>query len=159
MINKVTLIGRLGKDPELKYTQNGNPVCNLSVATSEYWKDKSGQKQEKTEWHTIVLFMKLAEMAPQYLHKGILVYVEGKLQTRQWESKQGEKHYSTEIIASAVRRVSFEEKKESAPNAQSIPNGSNMKPIGVAVADVAKEFGVKQEGIDYHQYTVDDLPF
>jgi len=97
-VNKTIIIGRLGKDPELKYTQDGVPVANFSVATSETWKDKEGKKQESTEWHRIVAWRKLAEICGKYLHKGSQVYLEGKLQTRKYE-KDGQDHYTTEIVA------------------------------------------------------------
>lgn len=96
-VNKVILIGTCGQDPETRYLPNGNAVTNLSLATSEQWKDKAGQKQEKTEWHRVVLFGKVAEIAGQYLNKGSQVYIEGKLQTREWE-KDGVKRYSTEVV-------------------------------------------------------------
>jgi single-strand DNA-binding protein len=101
-INKVMLIGRLGQDPELKYTPSGIAVANFSVATSDSWTDKSGQKQEKTEWHRIVVWGKLAELCNQYLSKGRQAFLEGSLQTRSWE-KDGVKRYSTEIVAKNVQ--------------------------------------------------------
>ena len=105
-VNKVIVLGRLGQDPELKYTPNGAAVCNFTVATSESWNDKnSGQKQEKTEWHRIVVWGKLAELCNQYLTKGRQAYVEGKLQTRSWEDKDGNKRYTTEIVASTVQFI------------------------------------------------------
>lgn len=98
-VNKVILVGNLGNDPDVKQTNQGSTVCNLSIATSESWKDKNtGQKQEKTEWHKVVLFGKLAEIAAQYLRKGSKVYLEGKLQTRKWQDQQGQDRYSTEIV-------------------------------------------------------------
>lgn len=97
-VNKVILVGTCGQDPEVKYLSNGNAVTNLSLATSEQWKDKqSGDKKEKTEWHRVVIFGKVAEIAGEYLRKGSQVYIEGKLQTREWE-KDGIKRYSTEIV-------------------------------------------------------------
>lgn len=98
-VNKVILIGRLGKNPEVRYTANGQSVVNFSMATSESWKDKQGQKQEHTEWHRIVAWGKLAEIIGQHLSKGNEVYVEGKLQTRSYEDKNGGTRYTTEIIA------------------------------------------------------------
>ncbi len=98
-VNKVILVGRLGKDPELKYTQSGTPVAKFSIATDETWKDQSGERQQRTEWHNVVAWRKLAEICGQYLNKGKLVYVEGKLQTRSWEDKEGNKKYTTEIVA------------------------------------------------------------
>ena len=96
-INKVILIGNLGRDPEVRYTQGGSAVANLNLATNEVWNDKSGQKQERTEWHRVVVWGKQAEIAKEYLTKGRQVYVEGSLQTRQWEDKDGQKRYTTEI--------------------------------------------------------------
>ena len=100
-INKVILVGNLGAKPEVKYASNGNAISNLSVATSESWTDKNtGQKQEKTEWHRVSLFGKIAEIAGQYLDKGSKVYVEGKLQTRKWQDQSGQDRYSTEVVVS-----------------------------------------------------------
>ena len=96
-INKVILVGNLGRDPEVRYTQNGNAVANINLATNEVWNDKSGQRQERTEWHRIVVWGKQAEIAKEYLSKGRQIYVEGSLQTRQWEDKDGQKRYTTEI--------------------------------------------------------------
>lgn len=99
-VNKVILVGTLGRDPEVKYAANGNAIANLNVATSEQWNDKAtGQKQEKTEWHRVVIFGKLAEIAAQYLTKGSQVYLEGKLQTRKWQDQNtGQDRYSTEVV-------------------------------------------------------------
>ena len=98
-VNKVILIGNLGGDPEVRYTPNGSAVCNLSLATSESWKDRqTGQPVERTEWHRIVIFGKLAEVAGQFLHKGSKVYIEGKLQTRKWQDQQGQDRYTTEVV-------------------------------------------------------------
>ena len=102
-INKVILIGNLGKDPEVRYSPSGQAVCNLSIATSESWTDKNGQKQEKTEWHRVVVFSKLAELCAQYLQKGRQAYIEGKLQTRSWQDKDGQTRYTTEVVAQSVQ--------------------------------------------------------
>lgn len=101
-VNKVIIIGNLGQDPEVRYTASGNPVANFSVATSEQWNDKNGQRQERTEWHRIVAWGKLAELCGEYLSKGRQCYVEGKLQTRNWEDRDGHKRYTTEIVANQV---------------------------------------------------------
>ncbi|MBN1962123.1 MAG: single-stranded DNA-binding protein [Deltaproteobacteria bacterium] len=98
-VNKVILIGNLGADPELRYTPGGQPVANFRIATSDTWIDKQGQKQERTEWHRIVAWGKLAELCGEYLTKGRQVYIEGKLQTRQWEDRDGNKRYTTDIVA------------------------------------------------------------
>jgi single-strand DNA-binding protein len=101
-VNKVILVGNLGADPELKYTPSNRAVCNLSVATNEVWKDKSGQKQEKTEWHRVNVWGEQAENCSKFLAKGRMVYVEGRLQTRSWDDKDGKKRYSTEVVADRV---------------------------------------------------------
>jgi single-strand DNA-binding protein len=102
-INKAILIGRLGGDPEVRYTSNGGAVANFTLATNESWTDKQGQKQEKTEWHRVVVWGKLAELCGQYLSKGRQAYIEGKLQTREWTDKEGGKRYTTEVVAQTVQ--------------------------------------------------------
>jgi single-strand DNA-binding protein len=102
-VNKVILIGHLGADPEIRYTQGGVPVANLRLATSESWKNKNGQKEERTEWHRVVAWSKLAELSGQYLSKGRQIFVEGRLQTRSWDDKDGNKRYSTEIVATNIQ--------------------------------------------------------
>jgi len=98
-VNKVILVGNLGKDPEIRYTADGRAIANITLATSETWKDKnSGQQQEKTEWHRVVIFGKLAEIAGEYLRKGSQVYFEGKLQTRKWQDQSGADRYTTEVV-------------------------------------------------------------
>ena len=105
-VNKVILIGNLGQDPEVKYTQGGAAVCNLTVATSETWKDKhTGEQQERTEWHRVVMFRRLAEIAGEYLRKGAKVYIEGKLQTRKWQDDSGNDRWTTEIIADQMQML------------------------------------------------------
>ena len=101
-VNKVILIGRLGKDPETRYMTSGEAVTNCTLATSENWKDKSGEKQEKTEWHNLVFYRRLAEIAGEYLKKGSQIYVEGKLQTRKWQDKEGQDRYTTEIVVNEM---------------------------------------------------------
>jgi len=101
-VNKVILVGNLGADPELKYTPSNRPVCNLSIATNEVWKDKSGQKQEKVEWHRVNVWGDQAEHCSKYLAKGRTVYIEGRLQTRKWQDKEGKDRYSTEVVADRV---------------------------------------------------------
>jgi len=104
-VNKVILVGNLGRDPEVRYMPNGEAVCNFSIATTDSWKDKSGQKQERTEWHNIVMYRKLAEIAGEYLKKGRPVYIEGRLQTRKWQTKEGQDRYTTEIIADQMQML------------------------------------------------------
>jgi single-strand DNA-binding protein len=105
-INKVILVGHLGQDPEVKYMPSGSAVANVSIATTESWKDKnSGEKQEKTEWHRVVFFARLAEIVGEYLRKGSQIYVEGRLQTRKWQDKNGQERQTTEIIASEMQML------------------------------------------------------
>jgi single-strand DNA-binding protein len=105
-VNKVILVGNLGKDPEIRYMPNGNAVANLTLATTESWKDKqTGDQQEKTEWHRIVMFRRLAEIAGEYLKKGSQVYIEGKLQTRKWQDNSGNDRYTTEIVANEMQML------------------------------------------------------
>lgn len=139
-VNKVILVGRLGKDPETRYMTNGEAVTNATLATSENWKDKAGEKQEKTEWHNLVFYRRLAEVAGEYLKKGSQVYVEGKIQTRKWQDKEtGKDRYTTEIIVSEMQMLgsksgggSFEVvENQSAPAARSAPAA---KPAGAPAA-------------------------
>jgi single-strand DNA-binding protein len=104
-VNKVILIGNLGKDPDIRYMPNGEAVANITLATSETWKDKTGAKQEKTEWHRVTFYRKLAEIVGEYLKKGSSVYVEGRLETRKWTDKTGTDRYTTEIIANEMRML------------------------------------------------------
>ena len=105
-INKVILVGNLGNDPEIRYSQGGAAITNISIATSETWKDKqTGQPQERTEWHRVVFFNRLAEIAGEYLRKGSKVYVEGSLRTRKWQDKEGQDRYSTEIVANEMQML------------------------------------------------------
>lgn len=122
-LNRVMLIGNLGRDPEMRYLPDGSAVCNFSIATSETWKDKnSGQKQEKTEWHNVVIYRKLAEISGQYLKKGSTVYIEGKLQTRKWQDKAtGTDRYSTEIIADEMKMLGGKQDQQGGGAAPQIP--------------------------------------
>mgnify|MGYP000586543035 CR=1 FL=1 len=127
-INKVILVGSLGNDPEVRYTPAGAAVTTISVATSESWKDKEGNKQEKTEWHRVVFFGRLAEIAGEYLKKGSQVYIEGKLRTNKWQDKDGNDRYTTEILANEMQMLGG--KSQQTPNAdggqrQQSPNGGN----------------------------------
>ena len=121
-VNKVLLIGNLGNDPEQKAMPNGNAVTNVSVATAESWKDKqTGQQQERTEWHRVVFFNRLAEIAGQYLTKGSKVYIEGSLRTRKWQDQSGNDRYSTEIVGSEMQMLDSREGQQSAPAQQQAP--------------------------------------
>ena len=135
-VNKVILIGNLGADPDIKRTQDGRPIANLSIATSESYKDKNGEKVEKTEWHNIVLWRGLAEIAERYLKKGNSIYLEGKLQTRSWEDKEGNTRYTTEIVGDNMTMLgrrddqdnsARQEEKPSQNQKVSQPQTSNQK--------------------------------
>ncbi len=104
-VNKVILVGNIGQDPEVRYMPNGNAVANLSLATSESWKDQGGQMQERTEWHRLTMYRRLAEIAGEYLRKGSQIYVEGKLQTRKWQDQSGQDRYTTEIIVDQMQML------------------------------------------------------
>lgn len=105
-VNKVILIGNMGRDPEIRYTPNGTAVASVSIATSEAWKDKqSGQLQERTEWHRVIFFSRLAEIVGEYLKKGSKIYIEGRLQTRKWQDKGGQDRYTTEIVAESMQML------------------------------------------------------
>lgn len=141
-INKAIIIGNLGNDPDVKYTPSGSAVANISVATSETWKDKnSGEKQEKTEWHRIVFFGKLAEIAGEYLRKGAKVYIEGKLQTRKWQDKNGEDRYTTEVVADVMQMLGGEAKE---------PKEDKQK--------ATNDFYQEASGGDFKDFD-DDIPF
>jgi single-strand DNA-binding protein len=142
-VNKVILIGRLGKDPETRYMTSGEAVTNATLATSENWKDKSGEKQEKTEWHNLVFYRRLAEIAGEYLKKGSQIYVEGKLQTRKWQDKEGKDRYTTEIVVNEMTMLggkssgsgSFEvvENKPAAASGSAVP--AKAAPAGKSSFD------------------------
>ena len=150
-INKVMLIGRLGQDPELKYTPSGSAVANFSLATSESWNDKSGQKQERTEWHRIVVWGKLAELCNQYLAKGRQAFVEGSLQTRSWEDQQGNKKYTTEIVARNIQFLGGQA-GAGAPRQE-----NNNQQAGAPVNDsvMNQEYDISTDA----NFTADDIPF
>ena len=150
MLNKVMLIGHLGRDPELKYGQSGNPVCTMTVATDEGYTDKDGNKVERVEWHRIVAYQRLAETCGQYLQKGRLVYVEGKLQTRKWQDQNGQDRYTTEVVA---QRVQFLGRKGDSPDSR---DDSYAAPSGRQSAkqedDLGPAFPSEAGGMD-------DVPF
>ena len=148
-INKVILIGRLGKDPEVKYLENGTPLAKFSVATSESYKDRSGNQVENTEWHNLIFWRKQAEIAEKYLRKGSLIYLEGKLQTRSWDDANGNKRYTTEIIGDFFQML---DKKSD--NAGGNWGGSpDPTPPPESPASSSQEQPIANEG------ATDDLPF
>ena len=118
MLNKVTLIGRLGRDPETRYMPNGDTVCNFSVATDESWKDAQGNRQERTEWHNITMYRRLAEIAAQYLKKGSLVYLEGKIQSRKYTGKDGIERTAYDIVANEMKMLGGGQDGQNAPAPQ-----------------------------------------
>jgi single-strand DNA-binding protein len=152
-VNKVILVGNLGRDPETRYMPDGGAITNISIATTSSWKDKSGEKQEQTEWHRIAFFGKLAEIAGEYLKKGSQVYVEGKLRTRKWQDKDGQDKYTTEVIADAMQMLGGRQgmggegggsggggdyARSSAGGSQGGAQGSATKPAGAAKGGAAK---------------------
>ena len=152
-VNKVILIGNLGRDPETRYMPDGAAITNISVATTDTWKDKQGEKQEKTEWHRVAFFGKLAEIAGEYLKKGSQVYVEGRLQTRKWQDKDGNDKYTTEIVADRMQMLG---------SRQGMGGGDREAPAdrepagaarGAAKAPAGKGAGGKFDDFE------DDIPF
>lgn len=157
-INKVILIGNLGKDPEVRYTPNGNAICNVSVATTRTWKDKnSGEKQEETEWHRVVFYDRLAEIAGEYLKKGRPIYVEGRLKTRKWQNKENQDVYTTEIIANEMQMLGGREGMgggdESGSNYGSRPAAA---PAPASRPAASKSLDKPSTGFDDMD---DDIPF
>lgn len=157
-VNKVILIGRLGQDPDMRYTAGGAPVANFSVATNETWLDKSGQKQEKTEWHRVVVWGKIAETCKQYLSKGRQVYLEGKLQTRQWQDKDGQTKYTTEVQAQTVQFLgtgsTAGDRPSPSPQASSFGGGATA----FGGPSASSEGGASPFGAG-PSFTEDDIPF
>ena len=150
-VNKVILVGRLGKDPETRYMPNGEAVTNVTLATSENWKDKSGEKQEKTEWHNLTFYRRLAEIAGEYLKKGSMIYVEGKLATRKWQDKEGKDRYTTDIIVNEMQMLSS---KSGSGNFDMANNPAASSPAGAPAT--SKPAPVKSGGFDNFD---DDIPF
>jgi single-strand DNA-binding protein len=159
-INKVILIGNLGKDPEVRYTPNGNAICNVSVATTRTWKDKtSGDKQEETEWHRVVFYDRLAEIAGEYLKKGRPIYVEGRLKTRKWQNKEGQDVYTTEIIANEMQMLGGREGMGGGDEGGGGSNYSSRPASAPAPASrpaASKPAGKPSTGFDDMD---DDIPF
>jgi single-strand DNA-binding protein len=145
-INKVILIGNIGQDPESRAMPSGRPVVNLRLATSESWRDKqTGEQKEQTEWHTVVMFDRLAEIAAEYLRKGSQVYVEGRLRTRKWQDKEGKERYSTEIVANEMQMLGGRGDRSSGPAPASAP-APRSRVAESPAAGAAEEFD-------------DDIPF
>lgn len=137
-VNKVILIGNLGKDPEMRYMPSGDAIANFSIATTDTWKDKSGEKQEKTEWHRISMFGRQAEIAGEYLKKGSPVYIEGRLQTRKWQNKEGLDQYTTEIVADRMQMLGGRSGGGNAFEGGDRPSGA---PMGGSGRDSSRDGG------------------
>ena len=149
-VNKVILIGNLGRDPEVRYTPNGDSITNINIATTDTWKDKAtGDKKEATEWHRVVFFGRLAEIAGQYLKKGRQVYVEGALRTRKWQDKEGQERYTTEIVANEMKMLGSREGMSDAPPRESGGGAGAANRPAAAAAPAAGNFN------DFE----DDIPF
>jgi single-strand DNA-binding protein len=150
-VNKVILVGNLGRDPETRYTTGGDAVTNIRVATTDTWKDKNGEKQERTEWHTVVFFGRQAEVAGEYLKKGKQVYIEGRLQTRKWQDKEGQDRYTTEIVADRMQMLGTREGSGAPVAAEPSDRGSSPESRGGA-----KSGGAAKKNVDDLD---DDIPF
>jgi single-strand DNA-binding protein len=151
-VNKVILIGNLGRDPEVRYMPSGDAVANITIATTETWKDKAGEKQEQTEWHRVAMFGKTAEIAGEYLKKGSQVYIEGKLQTRKWTDKEGQERYTTEIRADRMQMLGSRSggSERMAPPDDEAPTRTPAAPAKKATG------AAKGGGVDDLE---DDIPF
>ena len=150
-VNKAILVGRLGRDPETRYTSGGQAVANFTLATDETYKDRSGERQKRTEWHRVVLWGKLAEIAQQYLKKGTLVYIEGRIQTRQWEDKRdGQKKSTTEIVANVMRMLGGRGENAAAAGTGGAPSRATDEFEGAAPHD---------EGGTGPEISDEDIPF
>ena len=152
-VNKVILVGRLGKDPETRYMTNGEAVTNATLATSENWKDKSGEKQEKTEWHNLVFYRRLAEVAGEYLKKGSMIYVDGKITTRKWQDKEGKDRYTTDIIVNEMQMLGS--KAGGSSSFEVVDKPSSTSPAS-APASNRQAAPAKGSGFDNFD---DDIPF
>ena len=156
-VNKVILLGNLGRDPETRYTTGGDAVTNLNIATSEQWKDKTGEKQERTEWHRVVLFGRQAEVAGEYLKKGRSVYIEGRLQTRKYTDKDGVEKYSTEIVADRMQLLgSGRDSSGGDAEFSSGGGGARREPSAAAASPGNKGGGTAKKNVDDFD---DDIPF
>jgi len=150
-VNKVLLIGRLGNNPEMRFTGSGSAVANFNLATSENWNDKNGQKQERTEWHRIVVWGKLAELCGQYLSKGRQCFVEGRLQTRSWDDKDGNKRYTTEVVATTVQFLGSSAGAGAGAGAQATQQNSMEAP--------SMDMGAVASQMSESSFTEDEIPF
>lgn len=156
-INKVILVGNVGGDPDVRYMPNGNAATTLSVATSESWKDKqTGEKQERTEWHRVVCFNRLGEIAGEYIRKGSKVYVEGSLRTRKWQDQQGQDKYTTEIVASDIQML---DSKGGSSSSASYDDAQGMPAASYQAPAPKKAAATEPAGHDPFEELDDDIPF
>jgi single-strand DNA-binding protein len=159
-VNKAILVGRLGRDPETRYTSGGQAVANFTLATDETFKDRSGERQKRTEWHRIVLWGKLAEITQQYLKKGMLVYIEGRIQTRQWEDKRdGQKRSTTEIVANVMRMLTSRAEGAAAGAASGASGGMGAGHGRPADPDFEAAGGMEELGPMGPEISDEDIPF
>jgi single-strand DNA-binding protein len=157
-VNKVILIGNLGRDPETRYMPDGGAITNISIATTDVWKDKAGEKQEKTEWHRVAFFGKLAEIAGEYLKKGSQVYVEGRLQTRKWQDKEGVDKYTTEVIADRMQMLGSRQGMGGGAGAGGGEREAPAERDGGGAARGAAKPAAKAAGGKFDDFE-DDIPF
>lgn len=155
MVNKAIIVGRLGRDPEMRRTSTGTPVASFSVATDEKWTGQDGNKQSKTEWHNVVAWSRLAEICEQYLKKGKLVYIEGRLQTREWDDREGNKRRTTEIVASNMQMLSSRQEDE-AMGSQDYGNGASSSRQAGSGKSSQSVNDASSSDLDL---TDDDIPF
>ena len=158
-VNKVILVGNLGRDPETRYMPDGGAITNISIATTSTWKDKSGEKQEATEWHRIAFFGKLAEIAGEYLKKGSQVYVEGKLKTRKWQDKDGVDKYTTEVIADAMQMLGGRQGMGGEGGGGDYSKAPSGGASGPSSGAVSKPAGGAKGGAAKFDDMDDDIPF
>ena len=158
-VNKVILVGNLGRDPETRYMPDGGAITNISIATTSTWKDKSGEKQEATEWHRVAFFGKLAEIAGEYLKKGSQVYVEGKLKTRKWQDKDGQDKYMTEVIADEMKMLGSRQGMGGESGGGDYAKASSGGPSGSSAGATAKPTGAAKGGAAKFDDMDDDIPF
>lgn len=159
-INKVILIGNLGNDPDTRYTQGGSAITNISLATTNAWKDKdTGETQERTEWHRVVFFGRLAEIASEYLRKGSGVYVEGRLQTRKWQDQNGNDRYTTEVVANEMQMLSNRSGAGDSPGRAAAPAGAGSYPSRPAVSAGGPPDAPPAGGDADNNFADDDIPF
>lgn len=158
-VNKVILVGICGQDPETKFLPSGGAVTNVSIATSETWKDKqSGQQQERTEWHRVVFFNRLAEIVGEYVRKGSKIYIEGRLQTRKWQDQQGNDRYTTEVVASEMQMLDSRSDNMGQSGGMANNNGQTPRANPQSQAPSPQSYGAQQPAPSFNEFE-DEIPF